>query len=156
MWRLAGLSGNEGAVEDTWVSRDLPVLEAAVALLEDLGALPEVADIAERTGIAVEDVARALKAMDGVYVDLQMTMGDSARWFVRGVTPEARRAVGQWPTGESLVAELVKGLDAAAEREADPERKSRMRQAAAVVGGTARDVVVDVAAKVVERSMGLG
>lgn len=47
-------------------------------------------------------------------------------------------------------------MDAAAEREADPERKSSLRQAAAVVGGTARDVVVDVAAKITERSMGLG
>lgn len=64
--------------------------------------------------------------------------------------------MGQWPAGESLVAGLVESLDAAAEREADPERKSRLRQAAAVVGGTARDVVVDVAAKIIERSMGLG
>jgi hypothetical protein len=142
-------------VEDTWVSRDLPALDATVALLEEVD-LPEVADIAARAGIAVKDAARALRAMDGVYVDLRMTMGDPGRWFVQRVTPQARWAVGQWPTGESLVAGLVEGLDAAAEREADPERKSRMRQAAAVVGGTARDVVVDVASKVIERSMGLG
>jgi hypothetical protein len=64
--------------------------------------------------------------------------------------------VGQWPTGESLVNQLVDGLDAAAEHETDPQRKSRLRQAAALLGGAARDVVVDIAAKVVERSAGLG
>jgi hypothetical protein len=137
------------------VPRDLPVLEATVALLEDTD-LPEVVDIAERTGLPAEDVARALRAMNGVYVDLRMTMGEVARWFVQGVTPEARRAVGQWPTGESLVARLVDGLQAAADREADPERKSRLRQAASLLGGTVRDIVVDVAARVIERGAGLG
>jgi hypothetical protein len=85
-----------------------------------------------------------------------MTMGDSCRWFVNGVMPEARRAVGQWPTGESLVSQLVAGLDAAAERETNPERKSRMWQAAALLGGAVRDVVVDIAAKIIERGAGLG
>ena len=132
------------------------MLDATVALLEEGMDLPEVVDIAERAGLAVEDTARAVRAMDGVYVDLRMTMGEAGRWFVNGVTPEARRAVGQWPTGESLVARLVEGLDAAAEREADPERKSRLRQAATMLGGPVRAIVVDVAEKVIERSMGLG
>ncbi len=46
-------------MEDTWVSRDLPVLDATVALFEDTD-LPEVVDIADRAGFAVKDVARAL------------------------------------------------------------------------------------------------
>jgi hypothetical protein len=50
----------------------------------------------------------------------------------------------------------VEGLDAAAGREADPERKSRIRQVASVLGGPVRAIVVDVAEKVIERSMGLG
>jgi hypothetical protein len=54
------------------------VLDATVALVEEAD-LPKVADIADRTGLVAADVARALKAMDGVCVDLQMTMGDSAR-----------------------------------------------------------------------------
>jgi hypothetical protein len=86
-------------VEDTWVSRDLPVLDATVTLLEEGMDLPEVADIAGRAGLDVEDAARALRAMNGVFVDLRITMGDPGRWFVSGVRPEARRAVGQWPTG---------------------------------------------------------
>ena len=34
---------------------------------------------------------------------------------------EAGRAVGQWPTGESLIIQFVERLGAAVEREADPE-----------------------------------
>jgi S-formylglutathione hydrolase FrmB len=132
-------------VEDTWAARDLEETD-----------LPEVADIANRTGLVAADVALALKAMDGVYVDLQMTMGDSARWYVRSVSPEARRAVGQWPTAESLIGQLVAGLEAAAEREDDPERRGRLRQAASLLGGAARDIAVDIAAKVIERGTGLG
>ena len=147
--------GKLAPVEDTWVTRDLPVLEATVALLEGMD-LPEVVDIAERTGLAAEDVARALRAMAGVYVGLQMTMGDVGRWFVQGVTPEARRAVGQWPTADSLIGQLVAGLDAAAEREHDLERRGRLRQAASLLGGAVRDIAVDVAAKVIEHGTGLG
>lgn len=132
------------------------MLDATVTLLEEGMDLPEVADIADRSGLPAEDVARALRAMNGRFVDLQITMGDSSRWFVNGVTPEARQAVGQWPTGESLVSQLVDGLDAAAEHETDPQRKSRLRQAAALLGGTGRGVMVDVAARVIERSTGLG
>jgi hypothetical protein len=131
------------------------VLDATVALLEDVD-LPEVVDIADRTGVAADDVARALKALDGVYVDLRMTMGDVGRWFVNGVTSEARRAVGQWPSGDSLVARLVEGLEAAAEREADPARKSRLREVVTLLGGPVRAIAGDVAEKVIERSMGLG
>jgi hypothetical protein len=42
------------------------VLDATVALLEKGMDLPEVADIAGRSALAVEDVARALRAMNGV------------------------------------------------------------------------------------------
>jgi hypothetical protein len=94
--------------------------------------------------------------MNGRFVGLQMTMGDSSRWFVNAVTPEARQAVGPWPTAESLVSQLVCGLDVAGEQETDPERKSRLRQAATLLGGAARDVVVDIAAKVIERGARLG
>jgi hypothetical protein len=142
-------------VKDTWASRDLPVLDATVALLEEVD-MPEVADIADRSGLAVADVARALQALDGVYVDLRLTMGDPGAWFVQGVTPAARRAVGQWPTAESLIGQLVSGLEAAAEREDDPVRKGRLRQAASLLGGAVRDIAVDIAAKVIERGAGLG
>lgn len=58
------------------------------------------------------------------------------------------------PTGESLVTQLVEGLRDAAKQEQDPERKTQLEQAAGLLGGTVRDVVDDLAAKVVERPVG--
>ena len=142
-------------MEDTWVSRDLPVLDATVALLEN-SPLVDVADIAGRAGFTVAETGRALQAMEGLYVNLAMSMGGPESWSVQGVTPAARQAVGQWPSAENLITRLVEGLNVAAEHEADPQRKSRLRQAAALLGGTVRDIATDIAAQVIGRSMGLG
>ncbi len=86
-------------VHDTWAARDLPVLDATVGLLEQ-SYMVTVTDIATRTGLDVAVVARALEALDPVYVDFRKTTtgGDPRFWYVFKVTPEARRAVGQWPT----------------------------------------------------------
>jgi hypothetical protein len=139
-------------MQQTWMERDLPVLDAAVAMLEDS---PMVADaaIAERTGFDLADVRRALEALDGTYIHRG---GDMSGFFVDAATADARRAVGQWPTGESLVSQLAKGLAAAAETEADPERKTRLRQAAGLLGGAVRDIAVDIAERFAERAAGLG
>jgi hypothetical protein len=143
-------------MKETWVSRDLPVLDTTVALLEDDPiSMPEVVDIATRLGVDVVDVHRALTAMNGIYVDYRPGL-DLGRGYVRTVAADARRAIGQWPSGESLIQQLTDGLAAAAEREVDPERKSRLRQAAGLLGGAARSIAIEVAGKAVERSMGLG
>ena len=140
----------------TWAARDLPVLDATVALLEETpGSIPEVVDIACRTGMDITDVHQALAAMDGIYVDYRVGL-DIARGYVRVVTADARRAVGQWPTAEDLLSQIVEGLNSAAEREPDPEHRSRLDQAAGMLGGAARDIAVGVLQRVVERTFGLG
>jgi hypothetical protein len=144
-----------GAVKDTWVPRDFPVLDAAVSLLEEMD-MPKVADIAQRTGFSTADVALALEDMDGEYVDLQMTMGDPGSWSVRAVTPAARRAVGQWPTAESLTAALAEAFDDAAEHEQDPAKKGRLRLVADFLADTGRDMAAEVVAKVILRQAGMG
>ena len=98
----------------------MPVLSAAVALLEN-SYMVTVSDIAERTGLDQADVARSLDAMDPTYVDFRKTEtgGDPTFWYVLKVTPEARRAVGQWPTAESLIDRLAQAFREAADREED-------------------------------------
>jgi predicted ArsR family transcriptional regulator len=146
-------------VEDTWTSRDLPVLDAAVSLLDrpDHFAV-SVSEIAGHTGIEPAGVAAALDALESdgyVEVDRLMSAGDPA-WEVRQVNGAARRAVGQWPTAESLVARLAEGFAAAADDEADPARKNVLRKFAEMLGGAGRAIAVDVAARIVERQAGLG
>ena len=139
-------------MQQTWMERDLPVLDAVVAMLEDNPMVTDAA-IAQYIGFELPDIRRSLEALDGQYLRVGR---DLSGFFVDSVTADARRAVGQWPTGESLVSQLVEGLAAAAEQEPDPERKSRLRQTAGLLGGAVRDIAVDIASKFAERAAGLG
>jgi hypothetical protein len=136
-------------VHDTWAARDLPVLEATIRLLE-ASYMVTVTDIASATGLKDADVARALEALDPVYVDFRKTTtgGDPTFWYVLKVTPAARQAVGQWPTAETLVDRLAAELTAAAQREQDADRRGLLSYVARLVGETLRDVTVEAAAAV--------
>src|SRR6202451_4762079 len=106
------------SVHDTGAVRDLPVLDATVALLEQ-SYMVTVTDIAAATGLDAAVVARALETLDPVYVDFRKTTtgGDPRFWYVFQVTPEARRAVGQWPTPQSLANRLAGETASGAEQE---------------------------------------
>jgi predicted transcriptional regulator len=136
-------------VEDTWASRDVPVLNAVVALLEQ-SYMVTVSDIAGRTGIDQADVARSLDALNPTYLDFRKTEtgGDPTFWYVHNVTPQARRAVGQWPTAESLIDRLAQAFTEAAGREEDFERQYQLRQAAELLSDKVRDVAVRAAATI--------
>jgi DNA-binding MarR family transcriptional regulator len=143
-------TGKAEIVEDTWGNRDVPVLNAVVALLEH-SYMVTVSDIALRTGLDQADVTRSLDAMDPVYLDFRKTEtgGDSTFWYVLKVTPEGRRVVGQWPSAEGLIDRLVKGFSDAADHEEDAEKHYQLRQAASLLSDSVRDVAVKVAATVV-------
>jgi len=142
-------------VHDTWAGRDLPVLDATVGLLEQ-SYMVTVSDIAAKTGLDMAAVARALDALDPVYVDFRKTTtgGDPTFWYVHKVTPEARRAVGQWPTAEALASRLTDQLTAAAHRETDAERQGLLTYAARLIGDTLRDATVRAAAEVLSPAFG--
>ena len=148
-------------VEDTWVSRDLPVLEAVTGVFNDPDRyqlrLPELIGLC---GLPERDVQVALHALATAsppYIQAPQPPEElTYPIIITDTTERARRAVGQWPTAESLVARIAKGLTEAADHEADPQKKGRLRDAAAVVGDTARGVVVEVVSRIVERQAGLG
>lgn len=135
-------------MEDTWFSRDLPVLNAAVKLFQDKDFV-EVRDLARATGCEPKDVARALIDMRGVYVGELQSMGDMDQWCITEVTPAARRAVGQWPTPESVVALLAEAFSAAASHESDPERRSKLRALGSFLADTGKGIAAEVIAKVI-------
>ena len=132
------------------------MLEATVRLLEE-SYMVTVSDIAAQTRLRVTDVARALEALDPAYVDFRKTTtgGDATFWYVLKVTPQARRAVGQWPTPDSLIGQIARELSAAAATETDPDRKGLLAYAARLVGDTLRDVAVRAAAQVLGPQSGL-
>jgi hypothetical protein len=139
-------------VESTWASRDLPVLDATVRLLEP-GSMPEVRDIAAETGMTAETVMAALHTLNGTFVDLQVGLSLEGS-YVRAVSADARREVGQWPTAESLAAQLIEAFSKAAEREPDPEAKSRLRSIAGWLGGAGSQIAINVLSSVVGHKLG--
>jgi hypothetical protein len=141
-------------VEETWTARELPVLSATVQLLEE-SYMVTVSDIAARTGLDDQAVARALEALDPVFVDFRKTTtgGDPTFWYVLKVTPAARQAVGQWPTAEALVSALARELAAAAQDEQDAERKGLLVYAARLIDDTLRDASIRAASSVLGPSL---
>ena len=142
-------------VYDTWAARDLPVLDATVGLLEH-SYMVTVTDIAAKTGLDPSVVAQALEALDPTYVDFRKTTtgGDPRFWYVFKVTPEARRAVGQWPTAEALADRLADELSTAARQETDAERQGLLVYAARLLGDTLRGSTVRAAAAVLAPAFG--
>lgn len=139
------------------MSRELPVLDTVVRLLEGK---PEasMADIAAETGLELDAVGRALIALEGPYLsNISKPWGfPPSGWRVLAVTPGARRAIGQWPTPETIVDQLAEAFAAAAEKEPDLEKKSRLHQVAGFFTSAGRDIATDVVAKIVGRALGAG
>ena len=142
-------------VHDTWVVRDLPVLDATIELLEH-SYMVTVTDIAAKTALDPTVVAQALETLNPVYVDFRKTTtgGDPRFWYVFKVTPEARRAVGQWPTAEALVTRLVEELSAAARQEGDADNQGLLVYAARLLGDTLRDATLRAAEAVLGPAFG--
>ena len=80
----------------------------------------------------------------------------SGDWVIGRVAERRLRESGAWPTADQLAARLVTALGEAAERESEPEKRTRLRGLASGLGGAGRDVLVDVMAAVVTKSAGLG
>ncbi|MGE5136762.1 MAG: hypothetical protein ACM32E_28180 [Gemmatimonadota bacterium] len=140
-------------MEDTWWSRDLPVLDATVKLFQRQDFV-EVGELARATGFEVTDVAQALLDMRYVYVSEIQSMGPKDQWCITGVTAKARRAVGQWPTPENVVARLAEAFTAAAEQEPDSERRSKLRAVGGFLAETGKDFAAEVVAKVIGQHTG--
>lgn len=134
-------------MDDTWFSRELPVLKALVRIIEraDLNGFPAVQNIAAEAHLEVRAVQRSLDALDGEYVDFQPT--GQIGGFVKRITPAARRAVGQWPTAESLADRLIAAMEEVADKTDDSEKKGLLRRSATFLGGAGRDLFVDVAGR---------
>jgi hypothetical protein len=141
-------------MEDTWWSRDLPVLDAAVQLFQTQDFV-EVGELAQATGFDAETVGRSLMDMRYVYVSEVQGMGPTEQWCITGVTAEARQAVGQWPTPENVIDRLAQAFSAAAEHEPDPERKGMLRTVGGFLAGTGKDIATEVAAKVILHQAGM-
>jgi hypothetical protein len=145
------------SVPPTWEERDLPVLRAIVEIFEERN--PDSVtdyDIHLRTGFGHDDVDKALHALsetDSLFFAHIRTIGSS--WHVARPTERARRAVGLWPTPDDLADRLIATFERAADEATGIDHRIRLRETAKFLGGGARDLIVQVGAEVLTRSMGV-
>jgi DNA-binding MarR family transcriptional regulator len=95
----------ETVLNDTWYSRDLPVLTAIAEKLER-GSDVDTEQLIEELGLTRQDLTAALRALDVEYLIVRwperITFRRSAPSIVvERITSSAREAVGLWPSTEA-------------------------------------------------------
>lgn len=124
-------------MESTWERRDLPVLDAVVRLADASRHAVTAQQIVNETGLDMEDVQRAIIALKNEcppFIEVGRPYANGFYMLVGGVTGPARRAVGAWPTLESLTERLAEAFVAAADAETEPTKKGKLRSAAEFLG----------------------
>ena len=130
--------------DDTWLSRDLPVLQAIVEIYDSTGGGIQARQIESKVGMDAETVQRALRAL---YTEPYMQEGTTAFGgdilFVGPPTGDALRVAGAWPTPENLLQRLITALERAGNDETrTDEERGKLRQAASWLGSFASQVAI--------------
>ncbi|MGY1695551.1 MULTISPECIES: hypothetical protein [unclassified Geodermatophilus] len=124
---------------DTWFRRDLPVLRAVARLVDgpDHGGNPYLGQVVPASGLPKPDVLAAARALVAAgYVEVLTTYSGEIVRFT-GISPEARRLAGLWPTPQSEWERLVEQLTARAAHAPTDVERARWRafaDAATAVG----------------------
>ncbi len=134
------MSAVDQPLSDTWFRRDLPVLRAIARLVDssDHGSSPYLLGaVVPASGLPKAEVVAAARALvsAGYAEALTNHAGDIVRFT--GISPEARRLTGLWPTPQSEWDRLVEQLAArAAQAPTDVERArwQALSDAAVAVG----------------------
>jgi hypothetical protein len=128
--------------DETWSWRERPLLEIAVREA-DRGHNPGFEELAEETRLGLRQVSVGIRALqDAGYLTAYFAGMDSG--VLGNVTERARREIGTWPSPESLVDQLARALAEAAERETEPERKTKLRAAAEGIAGAGRSIALEL------------
>jgi hypothetical protein len=97
----------ETVLNDTWYSRDLPVLTAIAEKLERGSAPVDTEQLIDELGLTRQDLTAALRALDVEYLIVKWPERITYRrsdpsTLVERITARAREAVGLWPSTEAL------------------------------------------------------
>jgi hypothetical protein len=134
-------------LEDVWATRDFLVLREATRMIDN-GDNPTLNALAEAAGLDLGTTARAIRALErrGLVTPDERLSGVAG---VEAVSGEAYLLTGLHPNGDDAVTQLISALRQAAEHEADPDERSRLRKLADNAGGVSRDVLANVLATVI-------
>jgi hypothetical protein len=136
-------------VEETWTSRDLPVLKAVVELYEATSSSRSpVTAVQKATGFDAGKVEQALKVLHTQpYLHGGMKGRGAGGLVYRTAgapTAEGLRAAGAWPTPESQIERVLAALTSAAEDPTRPaEERSKLKQLALGFSGAAYQIALN-------------
>lgn len=130
--------------DETWATRDFPVLKAAVEIYDQTGRNPSAAELGDVTGFDNDTVQRALRALyREPYFEKGMNAFSGQILAVGPPTSAALRVAGQWPTPENQLERLVAAFEAAAADEARPdEERGRAKQVGLWLTGALSQVAI--------------
>jgi DNA-binding transcriptional ArsR family regulator len=117
--------------EDTWFSRDLPVLVAIVTLFDRAGfGFITYQQVADRTGLSGDVVSQSLRALrGGNYIESPPAGGsDLSQHLVTGVSAGARVVTGQWPSDHTVVERLLAALEEESRLAPTEEKREKLRR----------------------------
>jgi len=139
---------------DTWNSRDLPVLRVAV---QGVDAEPVIGitftEVAEHTGLSLDDVYRSAKAMESAgLVGLREVMG-TGHSRINEVDGRARVIAGQWPSEETGFDRMIAALEAIAANSEDPDTRTRARKILEGFAGAGKTIGIGVTTAVITGQM---
>jgi hypothetical protein len=104
---------------------------------------PDLEEIRREIGLTARQMNTALSALIGAsppYITVYRTGGGGG--FVTAISERTRVELGTWPSSSGLIDALVAALDQAADVEPVLDRKSKIKAAAQVLGGMARDIAI--------------
>ena len=133
------MSAPDTPLPDVWFTRDLPVLRAIARLVDEPehGGNPYLGQVVPASGLPKAEVAAAARALtDAGYVQVLTTYSGEIVRFT-GISAEARRLAGLWPTPQGEWERLLEQLTARAENAPTDVERARwgaFADAAAAVG----------------------
>jgi DNA-binding MarR family transcriptional regulator len=132
-------------VEETWVSRELPILRVALEQIEAGETFVKIGALKEQLGLSDVSMGVAIRSLEkaGYIEAASLQRGPIA---IKDVTERTRRELGAWPSADGLLEQLVAALTDAANAEPEPEKKTKLRATADVLAGMARDIAVSAIA----------
>jgi hypothetical protein len=129
----------DSALPDVWFTRDLPVLRAIARLVDEPqhGGAPYLGQVVPASGLPKSEVTAAGRALVAAgYVEaLTNYAGEIVRFT--GISAEARRLAGLWPTPQGEWNRLLEQLTARSEKaptDAERQRWRAFAEAAQAIG----------------------
>lgn len=131
-------------IADTWTTRDLPVLRAAVEIYDRTGRNPRAAELGAACEFDEDTVQRALRALyREPFFEKGMDTWGGGILAVGAPTSAALRVAGQWPSPEVQLERLVAAFEAVAADDSRPEEeRSRAKQAGLWLTGALQQIAI--------------